>query len=287
MKVRAVPLLLGALFSMGLVACGSDSASGTSNALHIVEKEYGFEVDGDLNAGAITIDVRNSGKEAHMASFGKLTAGKTVADARVAMKNARPDDQNPLNGLLEEDTPLDDVGNLQFPGTALQATAGEVVPGNYLLICFLPDSSGKPHAALGMMAGITVKDKVEKKLPKADVTFTAGATKTTGPATVDAGETTIEVRNTSGAAREIILAKVKKGKTTEDVDAYFKEAGDNLPDLATSPLEFFALVFDAKQTRYLTADLTPGQWALAVQDPDKSSELPVAKDPAAVLFTVR
>ena len=155
-----------------------------------------------------TIDVENSGKQIHMASFAKLKPGKTVADARAAIKSAKPGTDNPLADLTEKDTPLDDVG-----------------------------------------------------------------------------KTTIAVTNTSGATREIILAKLKKGKTPEDVDAYFKKAGDNLPDPVASPLEYFAYVFDAKQTRYLTADLTPGQWALGAQPPDHP-ETPLAKDPSAVLFTV-
>lgn len=56
--------------------------------------------------------------------------------------------------------------------------------------------------------------------------------------------------------------------------------------MASAPLEFLGFVFDGKQDRTLTVDLTPGQWVISAPDPDKPFEGPTTEDPHAVMITV-
>ena len=45
----------------------------------------------------------------------------------------------------------------EIPGNSAQTTLN-LTPGNYALVCFIPDpATGKSHAALGMIQGFTVK----------------------------------------------------------------------------------------------------------------------------------
>ena len=197
----------------------------------------------------------------------KLRPGRTLADVRAAFEEA------PLGGPVE--------------GTRYRITGTGVEPGEYALVCYIPDEQGRPYSSLGMVGGFTVEGDEVTEVPEADVSFTATGDRTQGPKTVEAGETTIAVRNPSGSARKIVFLKLQPGKTLDDVEAFFDKLDEEGPaDLSGSPLEFMTFVFDAEQARYLTVDLTPGQWAIAVQDPDHEDDPPAQEDPEVVLFQV-
>ena len=275
------------LLAAGAAACGSGGdGDEPGNAIRITESEYAFTLEGDLKPGAVTVDVANNGEQLHEVAFVKLRAGRTMADVRAALEEARPD-RDPLEGLTDEDAVLDDIGGAQFPGTRLRITGTDVEPGEYAVVCFIPDEQGRPHAALGMVGGFTVEGEPETEVPEADVTYTATGDRTEGPRALEAGETTIAVRNASGTAREIVLLKVRRGKTLDDVEAFFDKLDEEGPgDLSGSPLDFMTFVFDSDKDRYLTVDLTPGQWAIGVQDPDHEDDPPPREDPEVVLFQV-
>jgi hypothetical protein len=159
--------------------------------------------------------------------------------------------------------------------------------GDYVVVCFLPDAKGKPHYSSGMVNGFTVKGDAEDDVPDADMTFTSTSSRLTGPKSAKSGDRTIKVRNASGGRREIVLVKVKDGKSIADVDAFFKKLDEEGPgDLSTAPVDFMTYRFDSEQDRYLTVHLTAGQWGIGVQDPENSNDLPAAKDPNVVLFKV-
>lgn len=92
-------LLVGALMVGTLGACGDDDddtvapapdGAGESgeNALEIEMIDYGYKVSGKLRPGLATITSRNTGDEFHMAGFGKLKPGKTVAELTKALEAA-------------------------------------------------------------------------------------------------------------------------------------------------------------------------------------------------------
>lgn len=260
-----------------------DGASG--NELRITETDYAFAVEGTPTAGTLSITVANQGSEMHEIAMGKLVAGKSVDDVRSALETAGEDD-DALAGILEEDTALDDLGGLQQPGTGYTITGSGIEAGDYALLCFLPDAEGQPHFSLGMLAPLTIAEGEATDAPEASATYTATDDELEGPETLPAGETTIELINDSSINRELVLVKVKDGKTVQDADAWFSEAGDDLPDVSTTPLEFFAFVFDAEQDRAITTDLTPGTWVLVTPDPENQFEGSVTEDPNAVIITV-
>jgi hypothetical protein len=304
MKLRArglrVLLVVGLVAALG--ACGDDDDSdagetptteaeaASGNVLTISEREYAFTVSGSPKAGTLTIGVSNEGEQLHEIAIAKLKAGKTLDDAKAALAQERSDDENPLVGITEEDAAIDDLGGIQFPGSSLAATGGGVDAGEYVLMCFIPNAEGKPHFSLGMLTSFTVAegddDSGAAALPDEDATYTVTDAGLDGPKELAAGETTFLVKNDSSTSREINLVKVKAGKTVTDVETFFKETGDDLPDVAKAPTEFFAFVFDAEQDRTITLELTPGQWAIQTPDPEKPFEGPIAENKHAVLLTV-
>ncbi|HEY7685116.1 MAG TPA: hypothetical protein VH833_03305 [Gemmatimonadales bacterium] len=113
----------------------------------ITEKDYDFELSAPLTAGAHTIRVENAGPQIHEVNIELLAPGKTLADfqawAAGGMKGEPP--TRPVGGLIGPD-----AGKHGWFTVTL-------VPGNYLLTCYVPDvQDGKPHVEHGMIKEITV-----------------------------------------------------------------------------------------------------------------------------------
>jgi hypothetical protein len=108
--------------------------------------DYSFETSQALHAGKQTIDVRNSGPQAHEVELIRLAPGKTQQELLAWMQ--KPNGPPPGSG----------IGGVAAaaPGEVSYFTA-DLTPGNYLLICFLPDrKDGKPHFMKGILKTITV-----------------------------------------------------------------------------------------------------------------------------------
>ena len=280
MKARLGVIIL----LIGTASCGDDSAS--DNTLQITARDYEFDVDGPLEAGSVSIAVENSGQEFHEIAMGRLLDGQTVEDARAALEAADEETENPLDGIVEEDSVIDELGGIQAPGTAYTITGAGVEAGDYVLLCFVPNSEGTPHTNLGMVAGFTVGEGDRSDVPDPDVTYTISDAGLEGPTELDSGETSIEIVNDSSTSREIILFKIAEGSSVEDVAAFFEAADEGPPDFTNAPLDFLAFVFDAESDRTITVDFTDGQWAIQTPDPEQPFEGPPTEDPHTTLVTV-
>ncbi len=271
------------LLVIGLASGGhsGDSVEGTENTLRITASEYEFAVEGGLEAGTVSIAIDNVGDEFHEVAVGRLLDGQTVDDARTALETADSDD--PLEGILEENTVL---GGVQAPGTAYTITGSDVIAGDYVVLCFIPNSGGIPHHSLGMVSGFTVGEGDVSDVPEPDAAYTISDDGLDGPSRLDAGTTTIEIVNDSSTSREISLFKIRAGNTVEDVVTFFESADEGPPDFADGPLDFLAFLFDAESDRTITVDLTDGQWAIQTPDPEQPFEGPPTEDPHTILVTV-
>jgi hypothetical protein len=108
--------------------------------------DYGFQLSKPLTAGRHTIRVENEGRQGHEVVVVKLMAGKTPEDFVGWVENMEgPPPGNLLGGVVDLDPGAHAFFDL------------DVEPGNYALICFLPDTKdGKPHFAHGMMKLVRV-----------------------------------------------------------------------------------------------------------------------------------
>jgi hypothetical protein len=109
--------------------------------------DYDFQSSQPLKPGRHTILVENAGPQPHELVLLKLAPGKKVEDfakwAETGLKGPPP--AVPMGGV----TFLDKGGRGYF--------TADLTPGEYGLICFVPDSKdGKPHLAHGMMKTIKV-----------------------------------------------------------------------------------------------------------------------------------
>ncbi len=109
--------------------------------------EYGFQLARPLTTGHHVFAVANAGTQPHELELVKLAPGKTADDLVAWFANEQgPAPGDPIGGASLED-----------PGKTTYFSA-DLTAGNYLLICFVPDTKdGKPHFMHGMMQTVTLE----------------------------------------------------------------------------------------------------------------------------------
>ena len=118
-----------------------DSGDGTS---------YSFEAPATVDAGELVIEFANNGSEPHEMTIERLPEGFTAEDYIAIVTGSEP----PPEGVLPES-----FGGVQaiLPGAPTQSTLVNLEAGEYVLVCFVPNATGAPHAAFGMIQPLTVE----------------------------------------------------------------------------------------------------------------------------------
>jgi len=135
------------------------AASGTPAAepnadVTLTLSDYKFDATGPMTtAGNHTVKLVNKGPQPHEVEIIRLAPGKTMKDFGEFMQKAYASDK------MDGPPPGDAIGGIAalVPGGTEYFTAN-FTPGNYAMICFLPDAKdGKPHVDHGMVKEFTVK----------------------------------------------------------------------------------------------------------------------------------
>lgn len=119
-------------------------------AVKVVASDYAFEAPAKTKAGAVAIELTNTGREPHEANLFKLASGVTIEQATKALAASGPPPAGP--------PPFVPAGGAQgiLPGQKTQVVA-TLEKGEYMLICFIPDPTGTEHFAKGMVRALTVE----------------------------------------------------------------------------------------------------------------------------------
>ena len=135
------------------VTAASGAPAAEPNAdVTITESDYKFDIPANITAGNHTFKIVNSGPQPHEVEIIRLAPGKTMKDFGEFMAKAYAD-------KVDGPPPGDGLGGItaMIPGGTEYFTAN-MTPGNYVMICFVPDmKDGKPHADHGMVKEFTVK----------------------------------------------------------------------------------------------------------------------------------
>lgn len=131
-------------FTVGAAPAGAPASAPVAD-INIKLVDYGFELSTPLTAGTHTFEVTNGATQPHEVELVRLAPGKTVEQLLGWMnKPAGPPPASAVGGVAG------------FIGDTNYFTA-DITPGQYALICFLPDvKDGKPHFMHGMTKTITV-----------------------------------------------------------------------------------------------------------------------------------
>ncbi len=142
------PHLMKGMMKQVTVVTGDGEPTEAPRAdIEIVLDDYSFEVTPALRAGRQVVRVDNRATQPHEILLARLAPGKTPADLITwAMTPDGPPPGEPIGGTTA--LAKGEVNYLTL----------DLAPGEYGLICFIPDSKdGKPHFEHGMVTKISVK----------------------------------------------------------------------------------------------------------------------------------
>lgn len=279
-----VSVLAGAL-ALGAVACSDDNNDGNGEEptateamsetaepgaqmqqVDIVGKDYSFDAPESIAGGLTQINFKNaSAQEDHVGELVRLNDGVTFDEFTTALASVEAEADAEAFGTL--------AGG---PGAGPGGDSDLVLdldPGQYVLLCFVPNPEGVPHFALGMIQELEVTEAPaeQPEPPVADVTVGLSDFAFDLPDTLPAGPTTLEVVNNGPQIHEMALVKVAEGLTYDELTAAM---ASEEPPPADAPPPFTIVGADVGMSvgehGYVSADLSAGTYALLcfVTDPD-------------------
>lgn len=233
---------------------------------HVVAHDYSFTSPKKLETGYVTLQFTNDGRELHHLQLARLQEGVSLEKFTAALKQG----EQAALPLIEF---VGGVG-LVPPGGHASTTVYLEKPGTYVELCFVPDANGVPHLALGMLQPVTVvvsSDPSQAEAPEADLVVDMKDFSYLMAARVTAGKQVWQVINQGPQPHEMIVGKLQKGKTMDDVMAYLQNGSQGLP-----PIELMggAQAIAAGQSSFINLDLKPGQYVAICFIPDPASGKP-------------
>jgi uncharacterized cupredoxin-like copper-binding protein len=260
-SVATAAALLLALVAGVLSGCGGSDAGAASGPVTVVAQppssdvtitatDYTFEASSErIAAGRVRLTLNNKGTEAHQVQLGRVEPGTTV-DSFVHEYHHHG--AATAEKLLEWQTGVNGVE----PGRSA-TVVGDVEPGHYLMVCFVPGHDGVSHIDKRMVVPIEVVDggePVAKPAPEGEVVIEDYAIAM--PKGFD-GNGTFAVRNAGPADHELILMRFKDGKDLNDLIAW-SDAGSK----GDAPVTYEGGVgtIPAGETSFIDWHLQPGRY---------------------------
>ena len=245
--------LLAAMASLLLVTLVPDSMeSAPPREVAIVATEYAFAGPDRITGGWNTIRLSNRGREVHHVQFLRLPAKKTVKD----FKEALAADSSRLPPWVVRYGGVNSV----MPGEEATVMI-ELDPGDYVLICGIPDRRGLPHVIHGMTKSLRVADpdRSMTSAPAEDVTVSMKEFSYSFDRALTAGARTVLVRNDGTQAHELLLLKLAPGASVQDfLDLYDPGVSRNLAGRTIGGLTGLA----PGRTGVLPLRLEPGRYGI-------------------------
>lgn len=260
MSVRrtAVAVAVAAL----AVACKKEAAPPAApepNVVVINASDFAFTAPDSIPAGVTRLRLVSAGPSIHHAQLLKLNDGKTYDTLVAAL--SRPMQGPPPSWLVE-------IGSPNPPATGDTAEViTNLEAGHYAIVCFVPDSAGKPHFVSGMMRPLEVTAVTGPAAaePTADVEISLTDYAFTESVPLTAGRHTIKVTNNGPQVHEMFIAKLDSGATTASTITWMEHGMHGRPPIY--PMGGVAGMANGAHA-YVVANLTPGNYGLFCFVPD-------------------
>jgi uncharacterized cupredoxin-like copper-binding protein len=222
--------------AMAITSCGSGptSSSGAAgldttvagappgNVLDVTLTDFSFAAAvKTVAAGAVTLNVRNDGSEAHELTIGRPPLGTT------AENYAKQHAELGLAALYEKIDWFGGAGGIE-PGATSTSTV-ELTPGDYVMVCYLPGSDGQSHMAKSMVAPLTVvtSDTSAHLEPEPDA-ISLNEFSFTMPDNFN-GKGSYTVTNEGQQPHEIDIVRLEDDKTLSDGFTWFTAGAKGRP----------------------------------------------------------
>ena len=194
----------------------------------VTATEYAFDVQPAIDGGWTTLTLDNQGMEEHQAFLVQPTGDATIDDVMAALETPE------FSAFLEVANATGGLPNVDAGQRA--SVVMNLAPGEYVLVCAVPDENGTPHYVLGMHAQIEVTERAGNALPPfADTKITMIEFGFEGlPAEVSAGSTLWEVVNDGEQVHQLNVYRLQEGVTFETVQGIFGASPEASP--SASPM---------------------------------------------------
>jgi hypothetical protein len=237
------------------------------NEATFIATEYAYEGPQSIPGGWSRLTLNNQGKLAHDLMVVKLDPGKTLDDVMTALEAEGPPEWAQLYG-----------GVTAQPGQS-ESYVVDLTPGNYVLLSFGESEDGPPDAAQGMIASLTVTEAqtevVEANLPQADAEINMADYTFIVNKELEAGEQMLRVDNTGKELHELVIYRLKEGKTMEDFQAALEKEmnGEEVPE-GELPMEDVAfMLLSPNVSTYNPVDFEPGKHIFICHIPSPEHEM--------------
>ena len=263
-RVHRVPLAV--LAGLALVSCRSDNAppaeagapaaaSTAPQAVTVTTTDYSFDAPAELPAGLTTFHLVNRGPSLHHIQLVKFGEGKTLEDFMAALKAGGPP---PKWATMEGGPNPSELGDTSTTTVTLE-------PGNYAMVCFIPDPDGVPHIAKGMVRPLTVTGGgAAGAEPEADVVMKLVDYDFELSKPLPAGRHTIRVENAGPQEHELVIVKLDPGKEPMD----FAKWGEKQVGKPPGTVHGGVSGIMPGDKAFVEVDLAPGEYGLICFVPD-------------------
>jgi len=242
---------------------GTPTRASAPRVLTIEAMDYAFRAPATVPAGVTTVRLVNRGTQLHHVQFNRLEDGKTVRDM---LRDWKPGAPNPAY-MTGDGGPTAALGGQTLEGTVV------LRPGRYALICWVPAPDGQLHLHKGMFGQIEVMGDTAAvvvpaappPLPAADVTVTMLDYGYLLPE-VRPGRRVFRVFNGGPQAHELVMVRLKPGRTARDAAAWAERGQTG--EAPGAMVGGVAALTPGKVAQF-AVDVTPGEYAFICFVPDQ------------------
>jgi len=230
----------------------------------VVAHDYNFAGPAELTPGWHYVTLDNQGTEPHHLQFARLKEGATPDEFFAAL-------QSEGESALRMVTMTGGVGIIP-PGGSGEVLVDFTQPGIYVELCFVPNSEGVPHLALGMAGVVVVAGQAaEVPEPTADIEVRMSDFSYSLPSTITPGPHTWKIVNDGPQPHEMLVFRLNDDSTVGDFMAALATG-----DIAALPGEVFggAQGLEAGLASYIDYDLPGGNYVVICLIPDPASGQP-------------
>ncbi|HEU4584792.1 MAG TPA: hypothetical protein VFR95_03535, partial [Gemmatimonadaceae bacterium] len=186
----------------------SEATREDPDVVHVVARDYAFQMPDTIPSGPTTFDLRNEGKEPHHLMLYRLDEGKTVRDAFAALEagGAHPAWMHAAGGPNA------------VPNGGESVATVLLAPGSYVAFCHVKSRDGRIHFMKGMLKGMTVTPAAARVVasPAPDITVTLRDYSFEFSKPPTRGKHLVAVTNVGSQRHELILSLLQPGKTSRD-----------------------------------------------------------------------
>jgi hypothetical protein len=262
--------------AVGCMRQSRDLAGAPPSELVVVADDSRFDAPHTIAAGPTPITLRNKGREVHQVQLVRLAEGKKQLDFIQSLQGnptQLPRWAEPVGG------PNAVVSNEEASAMV------ELQPGDYLLICQIPNKQGVPHAVLGMQKPLHVTAGTSARQPttaahhrieEVDFTFLL-------PQPLRPGRQTIHVVNRGSQTHEVAVIQLAPGASIGAFAAAMAPGEEGPPP--GKPVGGMTGLARGRDGLF-TVDLAPGRYGLICFLPDSLDGAPHFAKGMAMEFTI-